>query len=113
MYQELDHYFEEMVSKCVPRRTKQRQRPPQWIQPSTSNLLKKGRTQKSVLITKSTSYRQKAVAKLWDLVLQYCEWDRIDYQENILATGDSERIFKPLRHLQKIGLITEEIEKWP
>ena len=91
---ELHDYFDNFIQKHIPQRTKHRQQLPTWIMPSTSNLMKKLKTQRELWNKKPTDYRKLKVTKLENLVTELCENDRVAYQEEILATRDTNLLFK-------------------
>ena len=71
-----------------------------WITPSTSNLMNKLKTQKKVL-RRPTAYRRSNVSKLEIVVLENCEIDRLNYQEEFLSSRNTEKIFMFLNYLNK------------
>ena len=81
---------------CVPLRTRHRQELPPRITPITSNLINKLKTQKKVLLEKPTAYQRNKVSKLENMALETCEIDRLDYQEKLLSSRKSEKLFKHL-----------------
>lgn len=101
MLKQLYEYLENLFESYVPRRTAHRQQLPPWITPSTSNLMKKLATQKRLLETKPTSYRQRTVSHLESVVLESAEIDRANYQQSLLGTGNTDIIFKHLKSLNK------------
>ena len=73
--------------------------------PSTSNWMKKLKTQRELLNKKLTNYRKLRVMKLENLVNELCENDRVAYQEELLATRDTNLLFKHVKRLSKSGTI--------
>ena len=92
------------LQKHIPQRTKHRKQLPPWIMPSTSNLMKKLKTQRELLNKKPTNYRKLKVTKLENLVTELCENDRVAYQE-LLATRDTNLLFKHVKSLSKSATI--------
>ena len=70
---ELHDYFDIFIQKHIPQRTKRRQQLPPSIMPSTSNLMKKLKTQRELLNKKPSNYRKLKVTKLENLVTEFCE----------------------------------------
>ena len=110
MYAEYIDYLDWLSDLHVPTRTSHRQTLPRWIQPSTSHELKKLETQKRLLSTRPTSYRKSYVCQLENMVTELCEQDRIDYQNNLLGSRSTHRIFKHLKHLNKSAIIPLVVE---
>ena len=110
MYAEYIDYLDWLSDLHVPTRTSHRQTLPPWIQPSTSHELKKLETQKRLLSTRPTSYRKSYVCQLENMVTELCEQDRIDYQNKLLGSRSTHRIFKHLKHLNKSAIIPLVVE---
>ena len=98
---ELHDYFDIFIQKLIPQRTKHRQKISPWIMPSTSNLMKKLKTQRELLNKKPTNYRKLKVTKLENLVTELCENDRVAYQKELLATRDINLLFTHVKRLSK------------
>ena len=64
-------------------------------------MIKNLKTQKRLLENKPTSYRKQLVLKLEIQVTDSAEEDRVVYQENLLGSRSTDRIFKHLRSLYK------------
>ena len=92
MFSVLCQYTENLIQECVPLRTRHRQQMPPWITPSTSNLKNKLKTQKRVLLERLTAYRRNNVSKLENVVLENCEIDRLNYQEEHLSSRNTKKI---------------------
>ena len=99
---ELHDYFDIFIQKHIPQRTKHRQQLPTWIMPSTSNLMKKLKTQRELLNRKPTNYRKLKVTKLENFITELCENDRVAYQEELLATRDTNLLFKHVKRLSNL-----------
>ena len=104
MYSELCQYTENSKQECVPLRTRHRQEMP----PRISNKLK---TQKKVLLERPTAYRRNNVSNLENVVLENCEIDRLNYQEELLSSRNTEKIFKHFNYLNKAFCILKVMYK--
>ena len=82
-----------------------------WITPITSNLINKLKTQKKELLERPTAYRRNSVSKLENVVLENCEIDRLNYQEELLSSRNTEKIFKQLNYLKKANCIPKVMYK--
>ena len=109
MYFEFCQYNQSMIEECVPLRTKHRQEMPPWITPSTSNLINKLKTQRKLLVDRPTTYRRNHVANLENVVAENCEIDRLNYQEELFSTRNTEKIFKHLKYLNKKNCIPKVV----
>ena len=103
MYSELCQYTENLIQECVPLRTRHGQEIPPWITPSTSDLINKLKTQKKVLLERPTASRRNNVSKLGNVVLENCEIDRLNYQEDLLSSP--KKIFKHSNYLNKTNCL--------
>ena len=88
---------------CISRKkTRHRQSLPPWIFCGTSNLINKLTRQKRLLENKPTSYRKQLILKLEKIqVTDSAEEDIVVYQENLLGSRNTDRIFKHLKSLNK------------
>ena len=101
MCEELYQYLDQTIGVYVPRRTRQRQCLAPWINSHTSNLFKQLKTENALLERKPTSCRKQQVHELEELVTDFPEQDRKDYQEKLLSTRNTDTIFKHLKCLNK------------
>ena len=101
MREEFTRYLDGIFDLYVPKRTRHRKSLPPWISCGTSNLINKLKTQKRLLENKPTSYRKQLVLKLEIQVTDSAEEDRVVYQENLLGSRNTDRIFKHLKSLNK------------
>ena len=67
--------------------------------------MKKLKTQRELLNKKLTNYRKLKVTKLENLVTELCERDRVAYQEELLATRDTNLLFKHVKRFSKSATI--------
>ena len=111
MDSDLCQYNKNLIQEGVPLRMRHRQEMPPWITPSTSNLINKLKTQKKVLLEKLTAYRRYNVSKLENMVLENCEIDRLNYQEELLSSRNTEKNFKHLNYLNKASCIPKVMYK--
>ena len=86
MFSELCQNTKNLIQECVPLRMRHGQEIPPWITPSTSDLINKLKTQKKVLLERPTASRRNNVSKLENVVLENCEIDRLNYQEELLSS---------------------------
>ena len=84
---------------------------PPWTTPSTSNLISILKTQKKVLFERPIAYRSNNVSKLENVVLEIFEIDRLNYQEKLLSSRNTEKIFKHLNNLNKANCIPQVMYK--
>ena len=82
-----------------------------WITPSTSNLINKLKSQKKVFLERPTAYRKNNVSKLENVVSENCEIDRLNYQEALLSSRNTEKNFKHLNYLNKANCIPKVMYK--
>ena len=101
MCKELYQYLDQMIEVYVPRRTQPRQCLAPWITSHTSNLLKQLKTENALLKRKPISYRKQQVHKLENLVTDFSEQDRKEYQEKLLSTRNTDATLKHLKFLNK------------
>ena len=80
-----------------------------WITSSTSNLLKRLKTQKDIPTQKRTNYRKLKVTQLEKRVTEKCQNDRKTYQEALVITRNTDAVFKHLKSLNGSSAIPEEI----
>ena len=95
----------------MPRRTRRRQSLPQWVTPSTSNLMNKLRTQTRIYKLKPTSYRRNLILSLDKMVEEAVEEDRVNYQENLMSTRNTHLIFKHFKSLKKSETLPKTLIK--
>ena len=101
MSQEFTRYLDGIFDLYVPNRSRHRQSLPTWISCGASNFFNKLKTQKRLLENKPTSYRKQLVLKLEIQVTDSAEEDRVVYQENLLGSRNTDRIFEHLKSLNK------------
>ena len=98
---EMYDFFDKVAQAIIPKRTMHRQPLPPWITPSTSNLMKKLKTQRKLVANKPTSYRKNIVRKFQNVVTEAAEIDRCNFQEKIMSTRDTSVKFKHLKLLNR------------
>ena len=103
MSEEFTRCLDKIFDLYVPKRTRQRQSLPPWISCGTSNMIIKLKTRKRLLQNKPTSYRKQLVLKLENQVTDSAEENGVEYQEKLLGSRNTDRIFKHLKSKQ-IGL---------
>ena len=64
-----------------------------------------------MLLERPTAYRSNNVSKLENVVLENCEIDRLNYQEELLSSRNSRRVFKHLNYLNKANCIPKVMYK--
>ena len=101
MSEEFTRYLDGTFHLYVPKRTRHRQSLPPWISCGTSNLFVKLKIPKRLLENKPTSYRKQLVLKLEIQVTVSTEEDRVVYQESLLGSRNTDRLFKHLKSLNK------------
>ena len=101
MSEEFTRYLDGIFDLYVPKRTRHRQSLLPWISCVTSNLINKLKTQKRLWENKPPSYRKQLVLKLEIQVTDSAEEDRVVYQENLLGSRNTDRIFKHLKSPNK------------
>ena len=102
MSEEFTSYLDEIFDLYVPKRTGHKQSLPPWISCGTSNLIDKLKTQKRAFENKPTSCRKQLVLELEMQVTDSAEEDRVVYQEKLLGSGNTDRIFKHLKNLTNL-----------
>ena len=107
MSEEFTRYLDGILDLYVTKRTRHRQSLPPWISCGTSNLINKLKTQKRLLENKPTSYRKQLVLKLEIQVTDPAEEDRVVYQEKLLRSRHTDRIFKHLKSLNKSACLSK------
>ena len=100
MCEEMNDFFDKVAQAKISKRTRHRQSLPPWITSSTSNLMKKLKTQRELVAKKPTLYRKNIVRKFQNVVTEAAEIDRCNYQETIMSTRDISVIFKHLNSLR-------------
>ena len=111
MREEFTRYLDGIFDLYVAKRTRHRQSQPPWISCGTSNLINRLKTQKRLLENKPTSYRKQLVLKLEIQVTDSVEEDRVVYQENLLGSRNTDRIFKHLKSLNKSACLLKVLMK--
>ena len=101
MVNEFYVYLNDIIEKCVPRRTTHRQTLPSWFNPETSHLLQKFETQRKLLNLTPTAYRKQKTKTLETEFWKSSEQDRIDYETKIAETRNTDWMFKHLKRMSK------------
>ena len=101
MVNEFYVYLNDIIEKCVPRRTTHRQTFPSWFTPETSHLLKKLETQRKLLKLKPTAYRKQKMKTLETEFWKSSEQDRIDYQTKIAEARNTDLMIKHFKRMSK------------
>ena len=99
MSKQFTRYLDGIFDLYVSKRTSHRQSLPPWIFCGTSNLINKLKTQKRLLENKPISYRKQLVLKLENQFNDSAEEDSVVYQENLLGSKNTDRIFKHMKSL--------------
>ena len=94
------HWVYSMVDKYFPKRTKKRQKYPPWVSNKASHVLNKLSTARRNQRKKSSEISSKVI-HLEANCMELQERDRKDYETNLFAEKNGQRIFKYVKSLQK------------
>ena len=101
MSEEFTRYLNTIINRYAPKRTMHIKSLPPSISCGTSKMISKLRTLKRLSENKPTSYRKQMVLKLENQITDSAEEDRLLYQEKLLGSTKTKRIFKHLQRLNK------------
>ena len=78
-----------------------RQKLPPWVSPKTSNLIKILETKQKQFDSRPTPHLQETITNFENSLMQNMELERVEYQESILVSRNTNLIFKHFKNLKK------------